>query len=145
MELQDRCLTNQTGTFTIKEIDLNKDYKDLCKWFEFYKWPPLPKEIFPKTTFILHGGGFKIASICLYIPQSGNIGFAEWYVINPEAPRHLRKDSINKLLNHISAYAKKEHCKTLFSSVANPHLLKKIKDNGFQETDKMMTNLIKIL
>ena len=143
MEIQDRCRRNQDGTYLVRKLNLDTEYEELMLWSDFWKFPRVPKVIYPETTFLLEEGGFKVCSCALYESKTGGISFTEWFIINPNTPKEFRRDCIVKLLLYISNYAKDNGQKLMFCSTNNKGLIKNLKKSGYQITDHNITNLLK--
>lgn len=129
----------------IRRIDFNTDYNDYVEWFKYWGWEAPPKEFLPNTTFILEEEGVKICSCAMYLSISGGLCFAEWFIVNPKAPRKLRKDCIKKLLTFITKQANLLRYKCIFTSTKNLRLIEHLKQDGFVETDLTVTNLLKVI
>lgn len=122
-----------------------EDFEDMKEWFKFFKWDCPPLECLPDTTYILVEENIKIGAVSLYHCVSGNIGFTEWFIVNPKAPRHLRKNFIDKLLTHVFNQARERKLKFLLCTTKNKNLARNLINNGYLETDQNITNFIKSL
>jgi hypothetical protein len=86
----------------------------------------------------------NICNAWLYETNS-NILLLEWFVVNKQANKQERKECFNHLVDFASKYAKLKGFNVLFSSVKNESLIKKLVDSGYNNTEKGMVNLTKII
>lgn len=66
----------------------------------------------------------------------------EWVVSNPKVDKRMRAKSLDLLFESLLSLTEKGDLIMAFAS--NTSLIKRYVDNGFMETDKNMTTLIKV-
>lgn len=128
-----------------KLIDFEEDYKDLTEWLTYWKFPVIPKDFLPDTTFILVRDGVKICSCCVYMAKTGKLAVCEWFVVNPKAPKPLRKDCLINLLTYIGNYLKFNSYKFIFTNTNNTNMINTLNKSEFKKTDINITNFLKVL
>ena len=125
-------------------FDINRDYNEVCQWWEAWGWPILPPAFLPKTGIIISNQGVNLCAAWLYRTDSAAC-WAENYIANKAAPRDLRQGSMEFLIEELVNEGKKEGFLLMLSSIKHKGLIKKLKANGFAEDDKEMSNLTKVL
>lgn len=123
--------------FTINLIEEN-DYEKFCKWWKFWRWKPIKKELLPNNGL----GGLKITDengidICvgfLYETNSG-IAWIEFIVSNPEIKdAKIRSEGRKNLIMYLTLHAENRGFKVVFSSLENENLISEFKENGYFES-----------
>lgn len=118
-------------------------YELICSWWTVHKWPQIPSNHLPKTGFVIYDlANEPIIAGFVYKTDSA-FGLFEFIVSNPNKHGLIRDMALEQLTSAVVKYSKGAGIKSLFSSVINPSLIKKLVSNGFQVTDTSMTNLIR--
>lgn len=121
------------------------DYGMLKTWWEDWGWTPPPIDALP-VGFLVYVQETGVPVYAGFLYETGTtIGWMEFIVSNKNASVSDRRGGLDYLIQLISTIAKSRGIKTLYSSVSNKGLMKNMTNNGFDITDKNMTNLIKIL
>ncbi len=126
-------------------FNYDTDYNMLVKWWESWGWPAIPKQLLSMTGIIVLNNNVGVCAGWLYRTDSA-VCWAENYIINKDAPKELRKGSIEFLIEKLIKEAKESGFSMMMSSVRHPGLIKKLLDAGCQEQyDTNMSNLARIL
>lgn len=120
------------------------DYEMICKWWQDWSWQPLPLAALPRTGIIVTNEGVDLAASFIYTTDSC-VCWAENFISNKEAPRHLRKGSIEFLIEKTIEEGKNQGFMMMMSSVEHEGLIKKLTDANFLAAEKGMTNLVRAL
>lgn len=124
------------------KYNFKEHYSLISQWWVQHNWPTIPADHLPKTGFIIYDKTEPIIAGFVYKTDSA-FGLFEFIVANPNI-KGLRRDLGFSLLTSVVVdYSKEMGIKSLFSSVSNQSLIKKMLSAGFIETDKNMTNFIK--
>jgi hypothetical protein len=121
----------------IRPINIELDYECLKQWWIGHKWQPVPKNFLPSR-------GWMVPGVCagfLYSTDS-DIGMMEWVVSNPSAPPRKIYEGLQALVAHIQKEAQNDGYKALFTYIKNDALERLYASQGFQPTDRGVTNLI---
>lgn len=66
----------------------------------------------------------------------------EWYIVNKDAPRNVRKDALNLLVEKVKEYAKLAGYRFIYTGVGSESFMKKLTDHGFTvNTPKKMVHM----
>lgn len=123
-----------------------EDYETFCRFWNFWKFPIIPREFLPENGT----GGIKICNerneiICagfLYQTNS-KIAWIEFIVSNPEIKdKKVRHDSQIELISLLVVEAEEKGFKAVFSSVVNPSLINKFFEVGFTKNKGNSTELM---
>ena len=125
-------------------IPKGKFYDEIKSWWESWNFPVIPLVSLPDFGIMISNEEKNICNAWLYETNS-NILLLEWFVVNKKANKQERKDCFTYLVDYASNYAKLKNFNILFSSVKNQSLIKKLVDNGYNNGEKGMVNLTKII
>lgn len=131
----------------IKQIG-PEEYTEISKWWEAQGFPVVPPAALPSTGYMVSNyQGLGIYAGFLYVPKEGNIGWLEWIVANPEAPKNLRSPAFSELVEHITQLAKAIGLNMLFTSAdkSKVSFIERLKTTGFIDGQETVTHLIKML
>jgi len=131
----------------IRQFDVAQDYEEICRWWDAHKWPCIPLDFLPDEGAggrILLSDGLPIIAVWIYKTNS-RLGWMEWMVSNPDAPREIRRDAPDLIIEDAIKYAKELGLGVLFTSIRVPRLIERLTKAGFQISDSNMTNLTKVL
>lgn len=122
-----------------------EDYPMLCKWWKDWDWCAFPEVALPKTGIIVSKDGVDLAASFLYATDSC-VCWAENFISNKEAPRELRKGSIEFLIEKTIEEGRNQGFLLMMSSVQHEGLIKKLIAAGYNEqVEANMTNLVRAL
>jgi len=116
------------------------DYPIVCEWWSMHKWPNIPASMLPSTGFIID----KVCAGFLYKTDS-TIGILEFIISNPNSDVQIRSNGLNLLIETLVAEAKVNGMSAIFTSVNNNKLINRYKDLGFTESDKNITNMVRVI
>ena len=123
------------------------DYETICKWWEWWRWPVIPREMLPdkgKSGFIVEKNNIPIVSAFLFITNSKGAKL-EWVVSNPKYKEKDRKEAIELLINNIEYFCKNMGLKYIFSIGRNKHLIKIHEELGYSVDKKPSHEIIKTI
>lgn len=133
----------------IRELDLEKEYDTLSKWWtERLLFPP-PKIVLQAADgFAVQAEGKDMVIGWIYMTHKGVAGIVEWTTSNPNlAPTDPIKVAIEMLYSFFESYAKEHGCVILFSSTQlDGSLARLMKHHGWLKCQsEPHTHLIKQL
>ena len=117
-------------------------YSILSRWWVEHNWSPIPPGILPKGFIIKDDDGDFLCAGFMYETVGTKLRSLEWVVSNPKVDKRLRAKSLDLLFESLLSLTEKGDLIMAFA--ANTSLIKRYVDNGFMETDKNMTTLIKV-
>jgi hypothetical protein len=123
------------------------DYETICKWWEWWRWPVIPREMLPdkgKSGFIVEKNNIPIVSAFLYLTNSTG-ALLEWIVSNPEYREDDRKEAIELLITNAEVVCKNMGITYMFSIGRSKHLMKTHEKLGWQVDKKPSYEIIKNL
>lgn len=126
----------------VRFFDINKDYEDIKSWCEQRQFPILVKEMLSTTGFICEDESNKIAATWVYITNSPTF-LMQFTINNPNLDWKIRNEGMQQIFNAASDFSKKHGAKLLLASVENKRLIEKLEVNGFEQTDKNVTHMIR--
>jgi hypothetical protein len=120
------------------------DYAHVSAWWQAQNWPVIPQEMLPSTGLIVESEGEKLAAGFLYKTDS-KIAWLEFLVGNPESDKMKRRQALDALIQGLCDEARESGFTRIFTSAQHPGLIERYKGHGFMETDKNMTNLVRVV
>ena len=126
----------------IRQIDLDKDYIDVAKWWAKQGWPVLTKEILGKVGFIAEIDDKKVAAVWIFATNSP-IYVMEWLVGNPDVDHEKRALGIDLVVEAACNWAKDDGATSVFTTTNHERLIEKYKARDFKVTDTNMTSLMR--
>jgi hypothetical protein len=122
-----------------------EDYPQLVTWWQDWGWAAFPEMALPKTGIIVSKDGVDLAASFLYTTDSC-VCWAENFISNKKAPRHLRKGAVDFLIEKTIEEAKNQGFLIMMSSVQHEGLIKKLLNAGYDKNiETGMTNLTRVL
>lgn len=117
-----------------------EDHKKLSEWWRAWGWPAVPQNCLPPLGLIVGeaAAGFFYELDC-------DIALFEWIVADPKAEKAHRKEAIETLIRELEEMAYKKGYKFVYTMVKSQSLLHKLKGQGFIETDRGMTHVMKVI
>jgi hypothetical protein len=121
----------------VLELETNKIYDTLSKWWEGNKWPAVPLDMLPPKTLFVDGfcAGFLMET-------NTSMCFFEWMVGNPEADKIERSEALDLLAQVAIETAKSRGFKVLACVLENKRLINRMQKYGFTIGDANATTLI---
>lgn len=119
------------------------DYEELCKWWNFWKFPPMPIDCLP-TTGVMVYDGLKNLAACFIYSSDSKVCWLEFIVANPDGSKEERKEAIETLLVSAKTMALSMGFKIIFTSCKNPFLIPKL-EKHFDKTDSDVSHFIRRL
>lgn len=116
-------------------------YEMVGEWWKAQKWPVLPLTHLSSIGAVAYVDGVPVVAGWLFQTDSAWC-LLEFIVANPEVRRGARSQGFDALFTWAKAAAIAGGFKNIFSSVSSDPLIKRYVDNGFQITDRKMTNLV---
>jgi len=110
-----------------------EDYKIICAWWKWWRWPVLPRTALPnngKGGFMVEKNNIPIVSGFLYISNS-EMAMLEWIVSNPYYKESDRKEAIELLINKVEDFCKGVDVKHIITLGRNKHLIETHKKLGW--------------
>lgn len=128
-------------TVRVDRFEANKHYDTVKAWWAEQQWPTIPLSHLSEQGFVSYVDDVPAAAGWLYMTDSAFAIF-EFLVANPEVRREPRAKAIEALIEKVKANADGLGFTSIFMSVTNQSLVKRLEARGFKVTDKNMTNLI---
>lgn len=128
----------------VRKFDPELDYIDAVTCWKQQEWPAIPLDLLPKTGIVVESDQSKLAFGWLYLTDS-KMSILEFIVGNPNVSWQERDEAIHLVINALCLEAKGNGARSIFTSVNHPRLIERYKSQGFAETDRNMTNLIRNL
>lgn len=126
----------------VRFIEMDKDYSDICSWWEQHQWPIIPKEALSTTGFIVENENQKILSGWVYHTNS-NTALLEFIVANPKIKGEDRDKAFDVFFDVVFKYVELSNFKNIFMSVIHPKLKTRLEKVGFKKTDDNVTNFVR--
>lgn len=115
-------------------------YAAISGWWMREDWHVIPLDHLPKIGLVAVVEGTPSAAGWIYQTDSAFCLF-EFMIANPEVRGDLRAKALTALFEEVKKRAKELGFKTVFMSVSNDSLIKRLEAQGFQTGDRGMTNL----
>lgn len=115
------------------------DYPVVCDWWKAWRWPAVPRDFLSDRGLMVEEGGIPLCAAWIFTTNSP-LAYVDWYVSNPNV---RRPGAVEFLLEACAEEVARVGYKFIYSSVRNPHLLKKMERAGFFVGDREMVNLIR--
>ena len=127
--------------FNIRRL-VESDYETLVKWWEGWKWPPVPKTFLPDTGFIVEKNKIGVVACYVYMTNS-KAALLEWVISNPEYRESDRKDAITLLIQAVEHVLSEQGIKHVFTIGRNKHLINVHEKLGWDVDKKPSYEIIK--
>ncbi|WP_339877047.1 hypothetical protein [Olleya marilimosa] len=122
-----------------------KDYKELCDWWQWHRFPKPPVELldYLKYGLMVHSADQNICAGFLYFTNARQFGLLEYVVSTYKVKdKIVRKEALKVLILGLQKVAKNNGVEVLFSSLRNEPLIKTYQDCGFVIGSKNTTEMI---
>jgi len=126
---------------TIEAFNSDKHYAEVSNWWKAESWPVVPLDCLSKTGIVVLSDGTPAAAGWVYKTDS-SFCLLEFIVANPEVRREKRSLALTTLLDVSKKVATEFGFRSMFTSVHNESLGKRLEQGGFIATDRNMTNYI---
>jgi hypothetical protein len=123
------------------------DWESLIKWWEAWKWNPLPKEYLPDNGLgglIVEKNGTLIVAGFIYFTNSKG-ALLEWIVSNPEYKETDRQQAIELLIIGAEEVCKAQGVKYMFTIGRNKSLIETHKKLSWSVDHAPSHEIIKII
>ena len=127
---------------TVRPISLVDDHPTLVEWWNFWKFPPMPKEALPMGLMVEIDLEVPVCAGFLYLTGT-SLAWVEWIVASPTVSKADRNEGLDKLVNSLEWHALANGAKLVFTSCKHDNLCKRFREHEWIETDKNMSNFIK--
>lgn len=125
------------------------DYEQLSEWWVEWGWEfPPNKDFLPEDGcggIMISDGGVNICAGFLYKVSNAQIGWFTFPISNPHIRGDLRKNAIELLINEIEKECNVCGIKYIYSCLRNIPMIEAQKRNGYAESGKQFTELLKVL
>jgi uncharacterized protein YrzB (UPF0473 family) len=126
-----------------------QDYDKLVKWWEYYGFPPPPKNMLPDEgtcgMILYDTEGNEYCAGFLYETNS-QLCWIEYIVANPDIKdKEERKEALKLLITYLTDLADVWGNKYIFASIKHPSLKERYLECGFLLGTDNTTELIKVL
>lgn len=112
----------------------SEDYPALESYWEYHKFPPVPREVLPPTGLVVEAEGLICAG-WVYKTDSP-IAWIEWIVANPMTIKQKKDEALNLLIESLIAECK--DYPVIFTSTVLPKLADRLESFGFAKGDMAM-------
>lgn len=129
---------------SFEKFDQEKHYETVCDWWTAHKWPPVRPDVLSDDGIVITSNGAPVSACWLYRSNS-SVCWLEFFVVNPKIEKNLRDVCLDLMIVVAIERARFVGASCIFCSIKIPKLIKRLTKNGFEETDKTMTNMIRIL
>lgn len=111
-------------------IDLNTDYFTLCEWWTKHGHVTVPRELLPKTGFIIED-----KAACFLYKTDSALAYTNWLVSNPECSAYVAGKACQDLLNACTREAKRSGYNSIFSMASKPSVVKLAEKVGYSSKE----------
>jgi len=115
-----------------------KHYEEIRRWWQGWKWEPVPLESLPENGVIIPG--FAVGF--LYKTDS-NIAWLEWIVANPEADKSQRRQAVEIVIEYLTGKAKELGFKRVFTTTVHPTLKRMFGQRKYIQTDDKVSHFLR--
>lgn len=124
----------------VRRFDFRTDYDEVCRWWSFSKWKPVPPQALPKLGFVSFSKQMDAVGF-IYETKDTDIAFFAWPTVSPDCRRERRTNALNEIFMAVQQYAL-ENGLTLFASIKNANLVSRMESAGFVKGDSGSTHLL---
>lgn len=115
----------------------------LARWWDAHSWPVIPHDALPSTGMIACAEE-PVCAAFLYKTDS-SIAWMEWFISDPQAEKRHVSIGLDMIIEELSAFAKEQGFKTIFTSMHHRGLIRRLERHGFKTQDTDVTQLMRIL
>lgn len=126
-------------------FNTEKHYETACSWWKAYNWPCPPIHALSDTGVIVVDSDNQYITAAWIYETNSSIVLLEFIVANPEIKGEKRDQAFNMMMDSLEGYTKSRNFTSIFSSVSNNSLIKRLEKRDFQKTNENMTNFIRSL
>jgi len=84
-----------------RDIKLDDDMLEICRWFKNRKWPaPVIENIGPNFGLVAEDNGELLACAWVYI-TGRSLAYVDWIATNPDLPKNLTNDALGLVVEDI--------------------------------------------
>lgn len=136
------------NNFEVRNLK-EEDYKQLCEWWNFWKFPPPLRHALPDSLSDGLMVSYKGEDLCagfIYRTSSSSLFWIEWIVsTNKIRDKEVREYGIKYLINGLCYMAEEMGARVIWSSLVNKSLIDKYVDCGFVKSPPTSTEMIKVI
>lgn len=126
---------------TFSKFTTKEEHDRIALWWESQRWPTVALSHLPPVGWGVRRDGTLVCACWLYL--TGTVFcHLEWVVADPKLRRQERTDALNMMIEGTLGAARAAGCESVFTSTRHATLISRLERQGFQQTDKNMTNLI---
>jgi len=122
------------------------DYEELVRWSNAASIPPPPPGTFLEaSTYLIEGPNGLVATLTWYPQPTLEFAILEGLLSNPDVPKRLRRQAVNRLAAHVEKVAKSCGYKRLLCLAPNESLARRYEQLGYTVTLGGVFTLVKTL
>jgi hypothetical protein len=129
----------------LREISLETDYPMFCRWWDGHGWPHVSQWMLNTLGAVVQVDGKDVAVAWVYMSNAVGVCQLEWTTTDPKSnPVHAVR-AISHLVTFLSDRAKELDYSVMLTCCRQPALIRLYERNGFEVTDKNVTNMVLVL
>jgi hypothetical protein len=118
-----------------------KHYETVAAWWKASDWPVVPLSHLSQTGLVVSNNGAPAAAAWIYKTDSA-FCILEFIVADPAVRREARTNVISVLVSAAKMLCRSMGFQSIYMSIKNDSLAKRIEAHGFKPTDKGMTSYL---
>ena len=121
------------------------DYDGIAELWDKWDFKFMPRHMLPNTGFVVLRDDNSVVSSCfLYHAKTlgGHIGWLEWFVVDKDANRTERKDSVEGMLKMAHQHLKDFNYQSCFCTLQNKNLKRKLEKIYFKVSEESAINMV---
>jgi len=126
----------------VRFIELDKDYSDVCSWWEQQASFVVPRPMLSTTGFIVEHDSDKLLAGWLYHTNS-NVAMFEFLVGNPKFVGKIRSEALTSFFDTLFKYADMQNIKNIISTTSHPKVPAMLERVGFVKVNENVTNFMR--
>lgn len=131
--------------FKIRNINLEKDYSIILKWWEWFRFSAVPQDFLPKTGLMVSLDSVDIVAGFVYQTNS-KVAWIEFITSNPNVKdKKVRKEAIQHIITMLTLYAKRFGAKYIYTSLKHQSLINHFDECGFVKGSKDCLEMVKVI
>ena len=129
----------------IRKIDLNLEYEIFVKWWDEWKFPPIPKALLPKTGYVAETEGKPLCATWLYLTNSPIASMA-WFISDKQVRDEVRTEALGRLVKGVELKAKAFGCSRMIINIQHSSMASRLKTAlGYKRGDPYLQQLEKVI
>lgn len=122
-----------------------KDYPEVCRWWNSRQWPAMTLRYLPKTGHIAYDGETLLAVAWLYFDTSCPFSWMDWLVTNPDIPSKQAVKAVHAVVDTLALAAKAHKAELMMTATNRNSLIRFLEKKDFKQSDKNVTLMFKAL